>query len=521
MAFAIASGLKPENGIYTAIVAGLIISLLGGSKVQIGGPAGAFIVIVYGIIAKYGLDGLLISTMMAGFILLIMGALKLGTLVRFVPVTIVIGFTNGIALLIAMSQVKDILGLKIDNLPSDFIPKVQSLAEHLNTLDMTTVLLSLASLAVVFGWPHIVKRINIKLLQRIPGSIVALVLGTVAVTVLHLPVATIGTKFGGIPSALPAFSLPVLNLDILRNLIAPAVTIALLGAIESLLCARVADGLIDDRHDPNQELMAQGVANIAAPLFGGYCATGTIARTITNIRSGAKTPVAGVIHAATLFLIILFAAPLAKNVPLATLGGILLFVAYNMGEWHEFIRLKHFPMNYRIILVTTFILTVAVDLTVAVEVGLGLSLLFFVTRMSELTRVEPIAEIETEEYAVVGKEIEAYRIFGSLFFGAVHKIEELVTPSQEAPKFLILSFSSLLNIDSSGLDALETLHDSLAKRGCRLIISGLNGQPLAFMQRAGFLQRTGTENLFTTTAKALTFAAKELGQKITPPSAMD
>lgn len=521
MAFAIASGLKPEYGIYTAIVAGFIISAFGGSKIQIGGPAGAFIVVVYGIIVKYGVDGLLISTMMGGVFLVAMGIFRLGTLVRFVPVAIVIGFTNGIALLIALSQVKDLLGLKIDNLPSDFFPKVMALLSHLNSADGQTVILSLVSLLIIWGWTFLANRSGLKLLQRIPGSIVALIIGTAAVSFWNLPVETIGTRFGGIPSGLPSLTIPKFDVSILRGLIEPAVTIALLGAVESLLCARVADGLIEDRHDPNQELMAQGIANVVAPLMGGYCATGTIARTITNVRSGAKTPVAGIIHSVTLFSIISLAAPMAKHVPLATLGSILLFVSYNMGEWHEFVRLRHFPMNYRIILLSTFILTVVVDLTLAVEVGLALSFLFFVARMSSLTRLEPIPEVETAPHAKVGDAIEAYRVYGSLFFGAVHKLEELMDPRRPTPKFIVLSLSSLLNIDSSGLDALETLYETLHKKECRLIFSGLNGQPLSFITRAGFIDQVGQENFFETTARALEYAAQQLGQKIMPPNQMD
>ncbi len=333
-------------------------------------------------------------------------------------------------------------------------------------------------------------------------------------SVFGIPVETIGTKFGGIPSSLPALTIPHISLDMIQNLIPPIITISLLGAIESLLCARVADGLIDDRHDPNQELMAQGMANIAAPLFGGYCATGTIARTITNVRSGGKTPIAGMIHAVTLLIILLVAAPLAKNVPLATLGAILLFVSYNMGEWHEFIRLKHFAVSYRIILLTTFLLTVVVDLTVAVEVGLFLALLFFVTRMSNLTRLEPIPEIEAEGHARIGGRIEAYRLFGTLFFGAVHRLEELIDPARKTPKFMVLSLSSLINMDASGLEALENLHNTLHKRGCQLLLSGANGQPLELMNRSGFAKELGEQNMFTATMKALEYASSQLGQDL-------
>ena len=514
MAFAIASGLKPEAGIYTAIVAGFLISAFGGSKVQIGGPAGAFIVVVYGIVSKYGVDGLIVSTLISGILLFLMGLLKWGALIRFVPIAIVIGFTNGIAVLIALSQIKDIFGLATQSMPADFFPKIEILARAADTLDPTTVMLSLASLAIVFGWPMLAKKVNFGLLRRIPGSIIALTAGTVAVAVFGLPVETIGTKFGGIPVTLPSLTIPVVNLAVIQNLLGPIITITLLGAIESLLCARVADGLIGDRHDPNQELMAQGMANVFAPLLGGYCATGTIARTVTNIRSGGRTPIAGMIHALTLLVIIVAAAPLAKNVPLATLGAILLFVAYNMGEWHEFIRLKNFPTSYRIILLTTFALTVVVDLTVAVEVGLLLALISFVTRMSRLTRLEPLSIVEAEGHAEIGGDIEAYRLYGTLFFGAVHRLEDLIDPARPTPKIIVLAIGDVINMDTTGLDALQTLVKALDKKHCRLLIAGATGQPLKLMHKSGFMNQRGTQNFFPTTALALEYASREAGQTI-------
>ena len=500
MAFAIASGLKPESGIYTAIIAGFIISAFGGSKVQIGGPAGAFIVIVFGIVAKYGVDGLIVSTILSGVLLFLMGLTRLGALVRFIPVGIVIGFTNGIAVLIALSQIKDLLGLKIANLPADFLPKVISLANNLGTADPLALGLGLASMAIVFGWAHLAK---IKIFKMLPGSIVALALGTAAVSLLGLPVETIGTKFGGIPSELPSLTVPTISLATIQHLIPPAITITLLGAIESLLCARVADGLIGDRHDPNQELMAQGLANMVAPMFGGYCATGTIARTVTNVRSGAKSPVAGILHAVTLLVIIVAAAPLAKNIPLATLAAILMFVAYNMGEWHEFVRLKHFTNGYRLILLSTFALTVVIDLTVAVEVGLLLAFVFFASHMSELTRLEPVQELEAEGHSKIGSDVEAYRLYGSLFFGSVHKLEELIDPVRAIPRVMILSLTGLIDLDSSGIEMLKVVLETLHKRGCRVLIAGLNGHPLEISQRTGLVDLIGPGNMFASTADAL------------------
>jgi SulP family sulfate permease len=381
MAFGIASGVAPAQGIFTAIIAGFIISALGGSRVQIGGPAGAFIVIIYGIIERYGLANLLIATMCAGVLLFAMGLTRMGNVVRYIPVSIVIGFTNGIAVLIGVSQIKDFLGLSIERMPADFFQQVTVIWESLGTINPIAVAIAVASLALILVWPKSYQMGRVpwkRWLAHVPGTIVALALATIAVTVFDLQVETIGTRFGGIPQALPSFALPGFSWDLVKQLVAPTITIALLGAIESLLCARVADNMIDDRHDPNQELMAQGAANFVAPFFGGIPATGTIARTVTNIKSGATSPVAGIVHAATLLLIILVAAPLATNTPLAALAAILMFVAWNMGEWREFVRLRQFALTYRTTLLATFFLTVVFDLTVAVEVGLVLSSLFFI-----------------------------------------------------------------------------------------------------------------------------------------------
>jgi SulP family sulfate permease len=379
IAFAIASGMTPESGIYTAIIAGFIISLLGGSRVQIGGPTGAFIVIVYGIVVNYGVANLLICTLMAGVMLLAMGLLRMGTWIRFIPVSVISGFTKGIAVLILLSQVKDFLGLTTDKLPAEFFAQIKVLWHSLNTINWHTVGLSIACLILILAWP--------KKWRLLPSPIVALVFGTLVVAGLDLPVETIGSKFGGIPQSLPTFAFPELSLETLRHLVAPAIAIALLGAIESLLSATVADNMIDDRHNPNQELIAQGIANIVAPLFGGFCATGAIARTSTNVRMGAFGPIAGIVHALTLLGIILVAAPLAKHVPLAALSAILVVVAWNMGEWGHFGEMRRYTMNYRAILLATFVLTVVFDLTVAVEVGMVMAALFFITRISSLTEI--------------------------------------------------------------------------------------------------------------------------------------
>ena len=516
MAFAIASGLKPEAGIFTAIVAGFLISALGGSSVQIGGPAGAYIVIVFGIVARYGVANLMLATMFAGVLLFLMGMLKLGNLVRFIPVSIVIGFTNGIAFLIALSQLKDFLGLKVAEMPADFFAKLSTLAEHAGSWHAKTVTISLSSLLIVFVWPsaHSAKpgrSAATRILSKVPGTIIALIVGTLVVSLLQWNVETIGSRFGGIPQTLPVFAFPEFKWASVQHLFAPTITLALLGAIESLLCARVADALTHDRHDPNQELMAQGVANFAAPLFGGFCATGTVARTVTNIRSGGTTPVAGLIHSMTIMLIILVAAPLAKNIPLATLAAILIFVAYNMGDWREFIRLKQFSMNYRVILLSTFLLTVVIDLSVAVEVGLALACLFFITRVAALTRIEPIKDLDiplegTGDEGNPNEGIEAHRIIGSLFFGAVGKLEYLLDPKRKIPTCLILETSQMLSLDTTGVEALQNLHALLDQNHSKLILCGLQMQPASLIQRSGFAGRIGETNIVTNLAAALEIA---------------
>jgi SulP family sulfate permease len=525
MAFAVASGVKPESGIFTAIIAGFLISALGGSRVQIGGPAGAFIVIIYGIVQQYGLANLFISTMMAGVLLFITGLTGIGSFIRFIPIAIVIGFTNGIAVTIALSQVKDFLGLAIDKMPAEFFAQIRIISSHIDTLNWTTLALGMASLAVILLWPRLtalLQRNNLgrpnplttaipgtgfAFFARIPGTIIALVLATLAAITLDLPVETIGSRFGGIPQSLPAMALPAFEWSSLRGLFAPTITIALLGAIESLLCARVADSAIGDRHDPNQELMAQGIANVVSPLFGGLPATGTIARTTTNVRAGAKTPIAGIVHALTLFAIVLVAAPLAKNIPLSALAGILLFVAWNMGEWREFARLKQFSMNYRIVMMATFLLTVIFDLTVAVEVGLVLASLFFIYRVSDLTKLEPI-DLKGYEGAALREgeaphHVAAYKLFGSLFFGAVGKIEALLDHSRENITVVILEMHQVINIDTTGLDALEALHDVLLEEGRHLILAGLTQQPASLIRRSGFIEELGEANVASDLSAAL------------------
>jgi SulP family sulfate permease len=514
MAFAIASGLKPEAGLWTAIIAGFLISALGGTNVQIGGPAGAFIVIVYGIVERYGVANLLISTACAGVLLVLLGLFRLGTLVRFVPVSIVIGFTNGIAVLIALSQVKDWLGLSIDRMPGDFFSQMGAVARHIDSFNPYAFGLGLACVALLVAWPRLFMKGSpivrlaeghtVQQFARVPAPVVALLLLSVLAWALGLPVETIGSRFGGIPQGLPTFELPAFSWETVRLLVTPTLTIALLGAIESLLCARVADQLATDphhvKHDPNQELMAQGVANLVVPFFGGMPATGTIARTVTNIRSGATSPVSGMVHAATLALIVLVAAPLALHIPLAVLAGILLFVAWNMGEWHEFARLRHFSNHYRLLMLGTFFLTVVFDLTVAVEVGLFMACALFVRRMSGLFRAErapdqaaPQADDPAAETSI--RPVATWRLHGALFFGAAAKIDPIVQAVEAGPPGMdvVLDASELVALDTTGLDALEQILKAVQARGGQLSVVNLHEQPRSLIERSGFAHRLAAQ----------------------------
>lgn len=501
MAFAIASGLPPAAGLTTAIIAGFLISLLGGSKVQIGGPAGAFIVVVYAIVQQYGVGNLLLATMLAGVFMFLLGLFGLGALVRHIPVSIVIGFTNGIAALIALSQLNDFLGLNIDHLPAEFFSKIKAITLGLPNAHFATLAIGFFSLAVLIIWPKIARHLPSGL-KQIPGSMVALLLGTLLAQWPEIHVPTIASHFGSIPSQLATPVFPQFTWHSLAAIIQPALTIAVLGSIESLLCARIADGMINDRHNPNQELMAQGIANFVSPLFGGFCATGTIARTVTNINSGASSPISGMVHALSILLIMAVAAPFAKLIPLSTLAAVLLYVAWNMGEWAEFRRLQHFTGNYRTILLSTFILTVVVDLTVAMEVGLLLACVFFITRVSSLTHLN---KIELPAH-MASDQIEAWSIHGSLFFGSIAKIESLLDPHKVQPDLLILDLSSLLNMDTTGLEALETLLHLLHHQGACLVICGAGIQPNSLIHRSGFYQHLGPEFLLPDLASAWQWA---------------
>ncbi len=522
MAFAIASGLKPEAGIFTAIIAGFLISILGGSKVQIGGPAGAFIVIVYGIVERFGVANLIVATAMSGVLLFAMGLFKMGNLIRFIPISVVIGFTNGIAVLVGLSQIKDFLGLKVGNMPADFFGIIRTIFNNLASWSPQTVLVSVGSLAIIVLWQiglttwlkrsgqmnQVKTELHGKLSNKLtsvavilPGAIVALVLATVIVSLAGLQVETIGSKFGGIPATLPAFVWPDFSWQSARFLLIPTLTLALLGAIESLLCARVADGLIGDRHNPNQELMAQGLANFVTPFFGGMPATGTVARTMTNIKSGAASPVAGMVHALVLLIIVLAAAPLANHVPLATLSAILMFVAWNMGEWREFLHLRALRKSYGVTLMAVFLLTVIFDLTVAVEVGLIAASLTFIYRISSLSRYEAVSAETQPALAHLQGQVDAYRLYGALFFGAVKLLEEM---EDKLPTHaLVLDLKNVIYLDPTGADALSSLVRKCRKERVRLLVCGLVHQPLEMAERVGLLKTLPAEDIYPNLASGI------------------
>jgi SulP family sulfate permease len=521
MAFAIASGVAPQAGLYCAIVAGFLISALGGSTTQIGGPTGAFVVVVYGIVARYGLDGLFMCTMMAGVLLVILGVTGLGTAVKYIPRPVVVGFTNGIAVIIASTQIKDFFGLKVEKVPGDFLARMEVLARNFRTLSPTATSLAVLALLTIL--------LCMRYLKRVPGYIVALFAATALVVWLKLPVETIGTRFGGIPSGIPAIKIPQFHADLLRPLIPPAITVAMLGAIESLMSAVVSDRMSGTKHNPNVELVGQGVANIISPLFGGLPATGAIARTATNIRSGAKTPVAGMMHALTLLAIVLFAAPLARFIPLSVLAAILFVVSYNMGEWHEIPELlKLTPLEIGTWLVT-FALTVFADLTVAVETGMILAALVYIRKVTATTTVSQV----TEEYLREGhvhilqhKEIPPYvtiyRIHGPFLFGATDKTEEILQKLPELPRIVVLRLRNMTAIDATGLQALEELADAVHESGRGLILCGAREQPARLMHQAEFEEHVGAGNICPSIAAALERAKvlhQEIEQKNLQPAA--
>jgi sulfate permease, SulP family len=502
MAFGIASGVTPQAGLYTAVIAGFLISALGGSRVQIGGPTGAFVVIVAGIIAKFGLSGLMVVTLMAGVILIVMGATGLGTAVKFIPRPVTIGFTNGIAVLIASTQIKDFFGLKTGPVPSEFIGRMRVLLENFSTIHAPTLVLAAASLAGIVFWP--------KLTRRIPGSIIALLLGTLAVVLFKLPVETIGTKFGGIPTGFPPVTLPHFQPSLIVPLLPSALTVALLAAVESLLSAVVADSMTGQRHNSNVELIAQGIANIASPFFGGIPATGAIARTATNIRSGAKTPIAGMLHALTLLFILLVAAPLARFVPLATLAAVLFVVAYNMGEWREIGVIMRLSNADKAVWLSTFALTVFADLTIAVEVGIALAALLYIYRVAQTTSVDLVTPRYIEDgraHILQDKDVPSYvsilRVHGPFLFGATDKLEQATADLDAFEPVVVLRLRNMTALDATGLHALEKLAGRLRKSGRTLLLCGAREQPALFLKRADFREHVGADNILPNVSAAL------------------
>jgi SulP family sulfate permease len=520
IAFAIASGVKPEQGLYTAIVAGFLISALSGSRVQIGGPTGAFIVIVYGIVEKYGYDGLATATLLAGGLLIAMGLARLGTVIKFIPYPVTVGFTAGIALIILVGQVRDFFGLQMEKVPAEFREKVMAFAEHLGSFNVWAVAIAAATVLIILFWPRVT--------HRLPGSLVAILATTAAVQLFAIPVETIGIRFGSVPNTLPAPHLPVISWQLCKELFSPALTIALLAGIESLLSAVVADGMTERRHRSNMELVAQGAANLASPIFGGIPATGAIARTATNIKNGGRTPIAGIVHAVTLLLIMLFFGKWAGLIPMATLAGILAIVAWNMSEAHLFVKMFRGPKSDILVLVSTFLLTVLVDLTVAIQVGVVLAALLFMRRMAEVTQVGYVTRMLNEDdqedpddplsldRRQVPAGVEVFEISGPFFFGAADKFKNAIGEIEEKPRILILRMRHILSLDATALQALESVAAKTRREQTTLILSGVHAQPLVLLERSGLLAKIGEENVHTNIDNALDRARQLLGLPAEP-----
>ncbi len=515
IAFAIASGVKPEQGLYTAIIAGFLISLLSGSRVQIGGPTGAFIVIIYGIVQKYGYDGLVIATILSGILLIVMGVAKMGSVIKYIPYPVTVGFTAGIALIIAMGQIRDFLGLQMDRVPAEFVDKIEEYAKHIATISPAAAGIGILTVVIVVLWPRVTRRI--------PGSLMAIIVTTAIVSLFKLPIETIGSRFGEVSSTPPTLHIPHIDWTKIRHMISPAISIALLAGIESLLSAVVADGMTGRRHRSNMELVAQGVANVASPFFGGIPATGAIARTATNIKNGGLTPVAGIIHAVVLLLIMLFFGKWAALIPMATLAGILLVVSYNMSEYHLFLKMFKSPKSDIAVLIATFLLTVLVDLTVAIQAGVVLAALLFMKRMADVTQVGYITSMmEDEEDTAdqdpnairrfsVPKGVEVFEVNGPFFFGAADRFKHVLSLIVQRPKVLILRMRPVLSMDATGLRALEDVYEQTKKDGAVLILAGVHTQPMITMDKAGFLEKIGVNNVFENVCDALRRAREIVG----------
>lgn len=514
IAFAIASGVSPDKGLITAIVAGFLISVLGGSRVQIGGPTGAFVVIVYSIVEQYGVQGLIISTIMAGFILIAFGLVRLGTVIKYIPYPLIVGFTSGIALIIFSSQIKDFFGLQCESLPSDFIEKWGVYFSKFSTINLYAVLISVGTI--------LINLFFIRIKSKIPGSIIAILFFTIIVSVFNLPVETIETKFGDIPSSLPKPNFFLISLADLQNYIKPAITIALLGAIESLLSAVVADGMISGNHRSNTELIAQGVANIFSGVFGGIPATGAIARTVTNVKNGGRTPIAGMVHALVLLIIMLFVGKWAKLIPLSCLAGILAVVAYNMSEWRSFVDIFKSTLNDRIVLVTTFLLTVLVDLTIAIEVGIVLASFLFMRRMIQITNISTSSKtilIGNDDNSDIIESIDipdgvtVYEINGPFFFGAANKFKEVLKDQHELPKVLIVRMRHVPIIDATGIHNLKGVINELHSKDTTVILSGVQQEVYNELNKSKVVEMIGKSNVFDNINSAIQRADKIIVQK--------
>jgi SulP family sulfate permease len=534
IAFAIASGVTPEKGLITAIVAGFIISALGGSKVQIGGPTGAFIIIVSGIISQYGLQGLMIATIMAGILLIIMGVAKLGVVIKYVPHPVIVGFTAGIALTIFSTQVKDLFGLTIANVPSEFLEQWYCYFQNINTINYSAMIVGVGSLLFIICWQKLLTYLSnqekqnalTSFLQKVPGALLAIILAAIVVNLFGLNVETIGSRFGSIPDGLPAPEVPPLSWEVIQSLISPAVTIAILGAIESLLSAVVADGMIGAKHNSNTELIAQGIANVASPLFGGIPATGAIARTATNIKNGGRTPVAGIVHTLTLLLIMLFFGRYALLIPMPTLAAVLMIVAYNMSGWRLFKGIIKSSKSEAIVLLITFHLTFIIGLTVAIYAGMMLAAFLFMRRMATIAHLDVITEDvsgSNDPNAIskrnVPSEVEVYEVSGPFFFGAANRFRDQIDRLGRHPKVLIIRMRNVPTIDSTGLNMLENLYKDSLKNGTQLVLSGVHHEPYMIMLRTGLVGLIEEQNILGNIDDALDRAREILGlEKLGRPS---
>lgn len=510
IAFAIASGVSPEKGLITAIVAGLLISAFGGSRVQIGGPTGAFVVIVYGIVQKYGMDGLILATLMAGIILIVMGLMKLGVVIKFIPHSVIVGFTSGIAVIIFSSQIKDLLGLNIAAIPVEFLAKWSVFVSNIGSINYWALILGALSILIIVIWPKISKKI--------PGALIAIILTSVLTAYFKLPVETISSRFGSLPHSLPMPHLPAINMDMVRTLFQPAITIALLCAIESLLSAVISDGMIGGKHRSNMEIIGQGIGNIGSAVFGGMPATGAIARTVTNIHNGGRTPIAGIIHAITIFFILLIFGKYIGTVPLACLAGVLVVIAYHMSEWRSFKELIQGSTGGKVVLLTTFLVTIFIDLPSAIELGVVFSALLFMKRMSDVTSIKILAkEISDDEKngdqlsqtLPVPDGVQVYEINGPLFFGTANRFDETERAISQKPKVRILRFRDVPIIDSTGMHALKAFYENCKKSRIHLIITGLHVQPLDAMVKSNLYDLIGEENVFSSMKESID-RAKEL-----------